>query len=250
MTQYIKYLIFFLLLVSIKLLAEPEIRLAVLPFKNVIKNEKYDWLSDGFCESLTTGLTQVESIRLIERSMIESVLKEQKRSKSDLFDPETAVELGRLLGANKVLVGSYQVLSEKILVNARIVDVATGEIAKNGAVGNLIEDYTNCFNLHVKLVGLVVQSFNLNLTQKEQSKITSVTTNSTQEITAYEAYVLGRNAFLLFTPYGYNRAIMWYQKAVEVDTKYALAHAGLASAYTYWGFERSWAGQSYKIFLQ
>lgn len=68
-------------------------------------------------------------------------------------------------------------------------------------------------------------------------------TNNTNigKSSAYEYFIEGRNAYLLSTPRGYENAIDWYKKALEVDEKYAPAYAGLGEVYAVWG---DWKGQS------
>ena len=62
-----------------------------------------------------------------------------------------------------------------------------------------------------------------------------------EKSSAFEYFVKGRNAYLLSTPKGYKDAISWYNKALEVDEKYAPAYAGLGEIYALSG---DWKGQS------
>ncbi|MEM4407813.1 MAG: tetratricopeptide repeat protein, partial [Candidatus Caldarchaeum sp.] len=62
-----------------------------------------------------------------------------------------------------------------------------------------------------------------------------------EKSSAYEYFIKGRNAYLLSTPRGYEDAISWYKKALEVDEEYAPAYAGLGEIYTLWV---DWKGQS------
>jgi superkiller protein 3 len=55
-----------------------------------------------------------------------------------------------------------------------------------------------------------------------------------EKSSAYEYFIKGRNAYLLSTPMGYENAINWYKKALEVDEKYAPAYAGLGETYSFW----------------
>lgn len=57
---------------------------------------------------------------------------------------------------------------------------------------------------------------------------------NTEELSAYEYFIKGRNSYLLSTPRGYEDAINWYKKALEVDEKYAPAYAGLGETYSLW----------------
>lgn len=103
-------------------------RLVVLPFKNITRQPEDAWLAESFSESLTMSLTQVDSLQLIERSQIQAVLQEQSFSQSAFVDPQSAPELGKILGANKVLIGNYQKIGQTLVVNTRVVDVSSGQI--------------------------------------------------------------------------------------------------------------------------
>src|SRR3989304_9854069 len=52
---------------------------------------------------------------------------------------------------------------------------------------------------------------------------------------AQENYTKGRQAYLLFTPKGLEKAIAEYEKAIELNKNYALAYSGLGEAYSFWG---------------
>lgn len=114
-------------LTSAASLASP-VRLVVLPFKNITRMPEDAWMGESFSESLTMSLTQVDSLQVIERSQIQAVLQEQNFTQSAFVDPQTAPELGKILGATKVLIGNYQKIGPTLVVNTRVVDVVSGQI--------------------------------------------------------------------------------------------------------------------------
>jgi len=79
-------------------------------------------------EGMKAGLS------VIERSQVEAILDEQEFSYSGLVDPSTAAKLGKLMGAELVLISSasdsmdaeYQ--SWEVTITGRMVSVETGEI--------------------------------------------------------------------------------------------------------------------------
>lgn len=103
-------------------------RLVVLPFRNITRQPEDEWLSESFSENLTVALSQVQQVQLIERHQIQLVLQEQSFTQSLFADPDSAPELGRLLGASKMLLGNYQKIGNTLVVNTRIVDVSSGQI--------------------------------------------------------------------------------------------------------------------------
>lgn len=85
-------------------------------------------------ERLTTELSHNKDIKTIERSKIEQVLGELKLQRSGAVDPESVSDIGMLLGANVVIVGTITDMPEKRLeVNLRAVDVTTGQIMAGAA---------------------------------------------------------------------------------------------------------------------
>lgn len=85
---------------------------------------------------LRTELFNTGLFRVIERSEMESVLKEQEFQISGCTETECAVQVGKLLSARKILIGTVGKLGKEYIINARIVDVESGEMefADNTAV--------------------------------------------------------------------------------------------------------------------
>ena len=65
---------------------------------------------------------------VVERNSLEKVIREQDFGASDYVNQDQSVQVGRLLNANVIIVGTYQPLKEYILVNTKLVDVETGSI--------------------------------------------------------------------------------------------------------------------------
>jgi len=72
-----------------------------------------------------------EAFDILDRSNMESILKEQNFTMTDNCNSrECAVQVGQLLGVEKMLFGDIGSLGKKILVNLQLVDVSTGKIEK------------------------------------------------------------------------------------------------------------------------
>ncbi|OGF47062.1 MAG: hypothetical protein A2231_05795 [Candidatus Firestonebacteria bacterium RIFOXYA2_FULL_40_8] len=67
---------------------------------------------------------------LVERKKIEQVLKEQKFQLSGCTTTECAVEIGKILNVEKMIMGSVNHLGEKYFINIRMVEVETGKIVR------------------------------------------------------------------------------------------------------------------------
>ena len=119
---------FFFLCLSGKgflLAAEVRQKVAVMDFKTV--GDSTD-LGEGAAEILRTTLMETGRYTVVERSMLNEALKEQKLSISGAVDQTTAVGIGKVLGAQLVAVGSVVKMGGTYTLNVRFVDVETGEV--------------------------------------------------------------------------------------------------------------------------
>lgn len=84
---------------------------------------------DLISEALAGELQNTGAFRVMERSQMDRVLKEQGFQASGLCDGnECAVEVGRVLGIDRMVVGSIGKIGSMYIINVRMVDVSTGEI--------------------------------------------------------------------------------------------------------------------------
>lgn len=82
-------------------------------------------------DALADGLLKTGKMRLLERSQMSTVLKEQGFQKSGACDgEECAVQMGKLLGIEQGVVGSVGLLGRTWVMNARIINVGTGEVVR------------------------------------------------------------------------------------------------------------------------
>lgn len=88
-------------------------------------------------EEITTSLIEQGTSKIVERSQLERILKEQKLQLTDLVQPSTAKALGRIAGVDAILLGTYADLDTVLKVNVRVISVESGEVL--GAAGILIE---------------------------------------------------------------------------------------------------------------
>lgn len=117
-------------------------RLAVLYFeKSGSETKELDALQKGLWSMLIASLSKSDLYDVVEREQLKQIIEEQKISNSTLFDPASAAKLGRLVGAQYLVFGSYFTFSGSLRVDARLVDVETGRTVvaagKNGNASDL-----------------------------------------------------------------------------------------------------------------
>lgn len=134
------------LILPTMLAAQGKVRVAVLEFQNNTTSGLFgDRLGEAASDELTTQLVKTGAFTVIERQQIAAILQEQHAGASGAIDAATAARVGKLLGAQAVLLGSitqfsidtksggFGVVSASVTeaeskLDVRIVDTTTGEI--------------------------------------------------------------------------------------------------------------------------
>ncbi|HAH08294.1 MAG TPA: hypothetical protein DCM05_17510 [Elusimicrobia bacterium] len=102
-------------------------RLAVLPFVPVSGGDSQGCLA--LAERLTARLAEQDGIEIVERTLLEKVLEEQGLGTKGLVDARQAHEVGRILGVDSIVTGTFMSLSDgQLEVNARLIDAASARI--------------------------------------------------------------------------------------------------------------------------
>jgi TolB-like protein len=103
-------------------------RIAILGFDNTGKVSEYGDLGDPLRDMLTTDLADVKNLTMVDRQALEKVLTEQKLNNSKNFDLGTATKIGKLLGAQIILTGTYFEMYGSLRIDAKFINVETGQI--------------------------------------------------------------------------------------------------------------------------
>jgi len=115
-----------------------KIVIAVVDFRNTGGNDDLDYLEKTIPENIITRMAKSGQTEIVERSRLQEALTELELGLSGIVDEQSAVELGRAVGANAILLGSYASIGQKIRINARLIDVQTSRIIKADVVeGNV-----------------------------------------------------------------------------------------------------------------
>ncbi len=107
---------------------QERVKIAVLDFRSLMVSEEF---GIAVAEIFRTKIVGLGNYTVIERGMIEQVLKEQELQLTGAVDSETAIEIGKLVGAQFVIIGSIMKTGTVYTINARLIEVETG-IAKVG----------------------------------------------------------------------------------------------------------------------
>lgn len=103
-------------------------QVAVLPFDSVDDEAKRRQLGKISAELLSARLTLKPNVLQVERSRLNSIVEELKRSERGELQPKGAASVGRLLGASSIVLGSITTAGSDYVLTARLVDAETGQI--------------------------------------------------------------------------------------------------------------------------
>ncbi len=113
-------------------------RLSVLPFKGELPGAPA--VGAGVTEALVTELSGMAGVTLIERGQIDIDIAELDFQHSDHVDPATRAALGRIVGAEVVVIGGVASVGTKARLTARFVNVESGEVLATAKVDGVGDD--------------------------------------------------------------------------------------------------------------
>lgn len=138
---------------------EPEARnvtIGVLPFKCLKPDKETDWIGPAAAETLTSKLAVVPELVVVERAQMQELLGEQDFQKLDVMDPASVRQAGRVIGAERLVVGSFACSGEDVQFNARVIDVSTAEVLQTANVTAKVKFIFEGIN---QLADAVIESF-------------------------------------------------------------------------------------------
>jgi adenylate cyclase len=189
--------------------------LAVLPFDNISPDPETDYFSDGLTEELIARLSLVSEIELVSRwaSM------QHKGARQDLRD------IGEELGARYIVGGSVRRFRDSVRITVQLVDVDTNRQIWGNTYKGKLDDI---FDIQEQVAKQIVEALKLKLSFSEKLSLTKRQTVNAQ---AYDFYLRGQDYLYRLTKRGTEYAIQLFEKAIELDPRYAAAYAGCSCAY-------------------
>jgi Tol biopolymer transport system component/TolB-like protein/tetratricopeptide (TPR) repeat protein len=188
---------------------------AVLPFQPLASADEADFFGLGIADALITQLTRTGQIITRPTSSV------MKFTSAD-SDP---VAIGGMLNVDAILQGNFQKSGNRLRLTAQMVDSESGKPLWAESFNTEIEDI---FDVQDRIAEKIVGSLSK---QYSSETLLNVTKRYTGNEAAYEEYLKGRFNFAKRTPEGLTRALENFEKAIEIDPLYALAHAGMAQTY-------------------
>lgn len=107
--------------------------LAVLDFENNSLKDKVemDPLCQGLADMFITEFSKLEAFQVVERADLQKIIEEMKLGQSGMIESSEAAQVGKVLGAQNLLLGSFMLMLDgKLRIDARLVEVETGRTLK------------------------------------------------------------------------------------------------------------------------
>ncbi len=126
---------------------------AILELSNLSASTRLEPMEAGFGEILQANLSTIDGVRLVERQRIHDVLEEQRLGLSGAVDPKTAARAGRLLGAERLVYGSFFELDKRLHLQVRLVDVKSTAVLQSASVEGDVEQFESIMLELTKRIG-------------------------------------------------------------------------------------------------
>jgi TolB-like protein len=141
---------------------------AVLYFDNNTGSADYDNLGRGMASMMISDLSSVKDIQLVEREHMQDVLKEQDAQHTRYFDQSTAVQTGKLLGAEYIVTGAFIAMQPTMRIDTRVIRVQTGEIVKTAKVTG---EQDKLFDLQQRLADSLIDGLAIALSPEQRDQL-------------------------------------------------------------------------------
>jgi len=191
-------------------------RVAVLPLANISPDSGDEYFADGMTEELIYSLSKVRGLQVIAQT---SVMRYKGTSKS-------VAEIGQELKVGTVLEGSVRKAGDKLRITVQLIDVLSEAHLWSQKYDRELEDV---FAIQSDVAHRVAEELEIELVREDKAQLEQ---RPTQNLKAYTLYLKGRYFWNKRISEEMKKAIEYFEQAIEVDPKYALAYAGLADCYS------------------
>jgi TolB-like protein/tetratricopeptide (TPR) repeat protein len=189
--------------------------IAVLPFDDLSQKKDQEFFCQGFAESLITALSKIKDLRIPAKT---SSFSFQDRAGE-------LEEIGEKLDVATVLMGSVQKAENRIRISAQLVKIADTSILWSDQFNREMDDI---FSIQDQITLEIVRELKGTLLGEEEE---SLVKRYTENAEAYNLYLQGRFFWEKRTEEGFNKAVDYFEQAIEKDPDFALAYVGLANTY-------------------
>jgi TolB-like protein/Tfp pilus assembly protein PilF len=198
--------------------------IAVLPFTNMSGDPEQEYFSDGLTEDLITDLSKFRGLFVISRNSVFTY-------KGQAVKPE---QVRKDLGVRYMLEGSVRKAGKRVRITAQLIDTTTGGHQWAERYDRELKDI---FTLQDEITQQIVAALGVKFEQIEQERALR---KDTANLNAFDYNLRGWWYYHRFTKEDNEQARRMFEKAIEIEPKFADAYAGLGFTY-YEQWARLWS---------
>jgi adenylate cyclase len=189
--------------------------IAVLPFVNMSDDPKQEYFSDGITENIITDLSKISAFFVISRSSTYAYKGKPVKIK----------QVAEELGVRYVLEGSVQKGSDKVRINAQLVDAITGH---HLWAERYDRDLKDIFAVQDEITQKIVRTLRVEVTEVELERVRRI---PTENLNAYESFYRGLEYYRRSSKSSNTQARRMFEKAIELDPRFSVAYVFLGHTY-------------------
>jgi TolB-like protein/DNA-binding winged helix-turn-helix (wHTH) protein/Tfp pilus assembly protein PilF len=197
--------------------------IAVLPFENLSHDPEQEYFADGMTEELITNLGKISALRVISRTSV----MQYKGTKKPL------PQIARELNVDAIVEGTVQRSENRVRITANLLHAPSD---RHLWAETYERDLPDVLALQGEVGQAIAREVQVRLTPEENARL--VHARPVNPV-AYELYLQGQYHYYKWRPDEFQKAIAYFQKAIEADPKWAPAYAGLANSYGWLWMEGS-----------
>src|SRR5438034_1657204 len=190
--------------------------IAVLPFDNLSGDPQNAYFGEGVQDEILTRLAKVADLKVISRTSTQRF----KSAPADLR------EIAKQLGVTHILEGSVQKAGDSVRVNVQLINALTGVHLWADTYDRKL---TDIFAIESEIAKNVTENLKARLNDRAEEVLAARPTENPE---AHELYLKGRYFWNRRSTASLRKAGDYFQKAIDLDPKYALAYAGLGDVHS------------------
>jgi adenylate cyclase len=192
-------------------------RIAVLPFTNMSPDPNDQYFADGMTEEIISIVSGISRLSVISRTSVMGYKGTTKK----------LGEIGRELDVGSILEGSSRKAGNRIRITTQLIDVVGDRHLWAQNYDRTLDDI---FAVQSEIAEKVAGELKVRLLDSEKQTLEKKPTENTE---AYTCFLRGRELLREQTEASLKQAIALFEKAIELDPRFARAYVGEAECHQF-----------------
>jgi TolB-like protein/Flp pilus assembly protein TadD len=201
--------------------------IAVLPFINDSSDPENIYFINGLTDELLNNLQKIKSFsKVLSRTSVE-----QYRDS----DRPTIPEIAKNLNVNYIVEGSGQKYGNSYRLRVQLIEARSDRHLWAESYEKEIRETRDIYNTQILIAQAIAEKLKATITPEEKLYLRKT---PTENLEAYNLYLKGTYFYQKMTKDDLEKALDYFEKALQIDPQYSLAYIGLSeynSNSTFWG---------------